>query len=218
MVRAVLGKHFLWAIDGQDRLCVSNAAARKWDVQHSAPAEPTALATFAAGARVLVGSARGTVTVYDAMTATIVAEGHATQDSVTALHVAEAENALFVGTSVGSIVRLNLRTLDFVAALDQDGMGHTDAVLSFTTVNEFLFSGGADASIFVWHLENNCGYREISMASAPVTALCFVDKYLWIGEGDGTVRVLDIYGEDDAGISCIVRKRAHLGPVRFLER
>lgn len=217
MVRAVLGKHFVWAIDKHDRVCVSNASRRKWDALRDAPPQPTALAICALGTRVLVGSARGTVTIYDATTCAKVAEGHAAQDSVTALHVAESEGALFVGTAAGSIVRLDLRTLDFVAALDQDGMGHAGAVLSFATVNEFLISGGTDAAIFVWHLETNSGYREISMATAAVTALRFVDRYLWVGEGDGTVRVLDIYGEDDAGIACVVRKRAHTGPVRFLE-
>ncbi len=218
MVRAILANTLVWAIDRRGRLCCSDAKTRQWAYLDDPPQKPTVLAYWKEHNRVIVGCADGSVHVYDGTERVKFNEAHATSEtSISALCVLEEENALFVGTSLGNLVRLELATLDLFAELDQE-KGHNAPITSIVKVDNWLFSGGADALIYVWDFADNSCHSIIRMSEQPITCLFFFDRYLWMGLQDGTVQVLDVFGEDGCEIGIVNKVQIHKGAVRcFLQ-
>lgn len=218
MARALLANTLVWAIDRRGRLCCSDSKTRQWAYIQDAPDKPTILAYWKEHNRVIVGCAGGSVHIFDGTEKTLLSEAHATSDAaVSALCVLEEENALFVGTSLGNLVRLELGTLDLFAELDSE-KGHSAAITSIVKVDNYLFSGGADALIYVWDYADNSCHSIIRMAEQPITCLFAFDRFLWMGLEDGTVQILDVFGEDGCEIGVINRGQIHQGPVKcFLQ-
>lgn len=98
------------------------------------------------------------------------------------------------------------------------GVEHSAAVHALDSDDTYLYSAGADAVVLVWDLSNANAVREISMPSAPVRSLLRVSHSLWLGLSDGSVEVLDIFGDDTNGIARIAHAQPHAHPVTSLVR
>lgn len=218
MARAVQVNGAVWAIDAAGSVRRTAPAHAAWLPVPSAPPAARALAAAPSLLRVLAAGADGSVRAFDAESAELVASAEALHSPVTALLALDREGALFVATADGAIVRMDLESLEFLAMLGEGGVEHRGAVHALVADDQFLYSGGADASVLVWNFDNNSCEREISMPSGPVRSLLRVDLVLWVGQESGLVEVLDIYGDDTNGIECIARASPHSRPVSTLLR
>jgi hypothetical protein len=81
----------------------------------------------------------------------------------------------------------------------------------------FLYVGADDGVVRVWELGRLVLERELALADAPVSCLLRAGpSTLWVGLGDGRVKVVDVFGDEECGVEVVAEDRPHRGAVTRL--
>lgn len=126
-----------------------------------------------------------------------------------------SENALFAGLYDGAVVRVHLPSLAFDCMLGC-GVEHTSSVYALASDNHYLFSAGDDGIVLVWDIKELTTVRDFSVSCSPIRSLLRVNFVLWMGLKNGSVQVLEIFGDDLNGVSKVSEKHPHTRPVTSL--
>lgn len=208
----------IWAIAPDGTLHFAPSASLRWHPVSGLPSKAITLTACEQTSTVYVACADGSLHSFNSSDATL------QQSSKSNLHALPRcllaipdETALFAGLSDGAVVRFYLPSLAFDCILGA-GVEHTAAVYALEADPHYLYSAGADATVLVWALASLTGERDFSIPAGPVRSLLRVGYSLWLGLENGTVQVLEIFGDDVNAVTEVSQKSAHSGPVTALVR
>lgn len=146
-----------------------------------------------AGDFIVVGDSSGCLTWLDRLTGTLIKQQKVSSKSIRSIAVQEAENRVILGSSDSSIYVLEATSGNIMYTLE----GHTNSVFSLqcTKFGNQLVSGGRDAQLIYWQLEEEKGHL-ITCIPAHLYTINSLDisvdgKWLASGSLDKSVKIWD---------------------------
>lgn len=205
----------LWAIAPDGALFYTASTAPQWRCV-GLPVAATTLACCELISTVFVACDDGTLYAFHPVTAELLNSSPSPLHSrPLCLLAVPTENAMFAGLCDGAVVRIHLPSLAFDCMLGC-GVEHASAVHALAVDNHYLFSAGDDAIVLVWDIKDLTTVRDFSVSSAPIRSLLRVNFVLWLGLENGSVQVVEIFGDDLNGVTNVSEKRPHSRPVSSL--
>lgn len=203
---------YLWAISAEGAVFFTPSTSPAWQCL-SLPSTTTTLAASEALDLLFIACDDGSLHAIQA------SSGNLVRSSATPLHsrplclvVVASEQALFAGLSDGAVVRIHLPSLAFDCMLGC-GVEHSSAVHALAVDNHYLYSAGDDTVVLVWDLKDLTTVRDFSVSSVAIRSLLRIGFVLWLGLHNGTVQVIEIFGDDLNGVTNVSAKRPHNSPV-----
>lgn len=203
---------YLWAISAEGAVFFTPSISPAWQCL-SLPTTTTTLAASEALDLLFIACDDGSLHAIQA------SSGNVVRSSATPLHsrplclvVVASEQALFAGLSDGAVVRIHLPSLAFDCMLGC-GVEHSSAVHALAVDNHYLYSAGDDTVVLVWDLKDLTTVRDFSVSSVAIRSLLRIGFVLWLGLHNGTVQVIEIFGDDLNGVTNVSAKRPHNSPV-----
>ena len=66
-------------------------------------------------------------------------------------------------------------------------LAHTGGVDALAITDDFIYSGGLDRLVSIWHRSNNTLYRNMTGHRLAINSLITASEYLFTGSGDGMI-------------------------------